>query len=58
MINGHEFQSLSDNLTVEDGKDRKVGYIILHDIDSLIRMVKNFAFTIAYVLQDDSCTKL
>ena len=43
---------------MEDEKDRKAGYIIPYDIDPLIRMVENFAFTIAYVLQDDSFAKL
>jgi len=58
MINDYEFQSSSDDLTVKDRKDGKVGYIILHDIDPLIRIVENFTFTVAYILWDNSFAKL
>ena len=58
IINGYEFQLSTDYLTAEDRKDRKAEYIILHDIDSLLRTVKNFAFTVAYILRDDSFAKL
>jgi len=58
IINGYEFQSSIDDLTAKDEKNGKVGYIIPHDIDPLLQTIENFAFTITYVLNDDSFAKL
>ena len=58
IINSQEISASNDNLTAANGKDRKAGYIILYDIDSLIYHINNFEFIVQLVLKDDSQASL
>ena len=54
MINRYKIYSSNDDLSANNGKDRKSGYILPKDANSLISHVKNFYFTITFIAKSTS----